>query len=179
MSGLVSIIVPVYRAKPYIAETIAMVVRQKYTEWELLLIEDGSPDGSAQAVRDKLRDHKWNRLSADRRDVRGVGEEQAQSVQAQGIHSVEEYTDDKDRRIVLICKEKNEGAAAARATPGWPWPEGGILRFWTQMTYGFRRNWRKNCFLCGSSRLDSCSRHMSSVTNRRSLPAKWYMFPHG
>ncbi len=116
MSGLVSIIVPVYRAKPYIAETIAMVVRQTYTEWELLLIEDGSPDGSAQAVRDKLREHKWNRLSADRRDVRGVGEEQARSVQAQGIHSVEEYMDDKDRRIVLICKEKNEGAAAARNT---------------------------------------------------------------
>lgn len=116
MSGLVSIIVPVYRAEAYIAETIAMVVGQTYTEWELLLIEDGSPDDSAQAVRDTLREHKWNRLSADRRYVRGTGEEQARSVQAQVVRSVEEYTDDKDRRIVLICKEKNEGAAAARNT---------------------------------------------------------------
>lgn len=116
MSGLVSIIVPVYRAKPYIAETIAMVVRQTYTEWELLLIEDGSPDDSAQTVRDTLREHKWNSLSMDRRDARETGEEHARSMEAKNVRTVEEYADDKGRRIVLICKEKNEGAAAARNT---------------------------------------------------------------
>lgn len=116
MSGLVSIIVPVYRAEAYIAETIAMVVGQTYTEWELLLIEDGSPDDSAQAVRDMLREHKWKRLSADRRNLRGKGEEQTRPVQAKDVRSIEEYTDDAGRRTVLICKEKNEGAAAARNT---------------------------------------------------------------
>lgn len=116
MNGLVSIIVPVYRAEAYIAETVAMVVGQTYTEWELLLIEDSSPDGSAQAVRDTLREQKWNRMSADRQDIRDKGEEQARSIQEKHLRSVEEYADGTGRRIVLICKEKNEGAAAARNT---------------------------------------------------------------
>ena len=54
MNGRVSVIVPVYRAAPYIAETVAMVRRQTYTDWELFLIEDCSPDDSADIIRTLL-----------------------------------------------------------------------------------------------------------------------------
>ncbi|MBQ6806655.1 MAG: glycosyltransferase family 2 protein [Lachnospiraceae bacterium] len=47
---MVSIIVPVYRAEPYIAETIEMVKRQTYKNWELILVDDCSPDNSAQVI---------------------------------------------------------------------------------------------------------------------------------
>ena len=100
MTELVSIIVPVYRAEDYIAETIAMVIRQTYKAWELLLIEDCSPDYSAEIIRDMLKDYTCRNLSVER----------------QGIRSVQEYTDGTGRRIVLVCKDKNEGAAAARNT---------------------------------------------------------------
>ena len=40
MKELVSIIVPVYRAEAYLAETIAMIQAQTWQEWELLLIDD-------------------------------------------------------------------------------------------------------------------------------------------
>ena len=40
MDGLVSIIVPVYRAAPYIAQTIEMVRAQSCKAWELLLVDD-------------------------------------------------------------------------------------------------------------------------------------------
>lgn len=43
---LVSIIVPVYNAHDYIEETIAMVIAQTYTDWELILVDDCSSDGS-------------------------------------------------------------------------------------------------------------------------------------
>lgn len=46
----VSIIVPVYKAEPYIAETIEMVKRQTYKEWELILVDDCSPDNSAGMI---------------------------------------------------------------------------------------------------------------------------------
>ena len=50
MKEMVSIIVPVYRAEPYIAETIEMVKRQTYKNWELILVDDCSPDNSAQVI---------------------------------------------------------------------------------------------------------------------------------
>jgi len=48
--ALVSIIVPVYNAGKYIEETIAMVIAQDYTEWELLLVDDCSKDDSAEKI---------------------------------------------------------------------------------------------------------------------------------
>lgn len=121
MSGLVSIIVPVYRAKQYIAETIAMVERQTYTEWELLLIEDCSPDDSAQVIRDTLIGRGY--CITEQADLVDAGHgsvsgEQEGMIPAkmQGIRAAEEYVGSGGRRIVLLRKEQNEGAAAARNT---------------------------------------------------------------
>ncbi len=43
----VSIIVPVYNVENYLEECINSIVFQDYSNWELLLIDDGSSDGSA------------------------------------------------------------------------------------------------------------------------------------
>ncbi len=50
MEEKVSIIVPVYNVEKYIAETVACVKVQTYTNWELLLIEDGSTDNTRQKL---------------------------------------------------------------------------------------------------------------------------------
>jgi len=54
MKEMVSIIVPVYCAAPYIAETIEMVEEQTYQNWELLLIDDRSPDNSAEIIQNMI-----------------------------------------------------------------------------------------------------------------------------
>lgn len=41
---LISIIVPVYKAESFIDNCVKSVIDQGYTNWELLLIDDGSPD---------------------------------------------------------------------------------------------------------------------------------------
>lgn len=46
MSGNVSIIVPVYNAEKYLDACVQSVLQQDLTEWELLLVNDGSTDGS-------------------------------------------------------------------------------------------------------------------------------------
>lgn len=61
MNELVSIIVPVYNVEKYIVATIQSVLQQTYTNWELLLIEDGSTDGTREVTEEYL--HK---LSDDR-----------------------------------------------------------------------------------------------------------------
>ena len=49
MSGVkVSIIVPVHNAKNYIAETVNSVLSQTEKDWELILAENGSDDGTAE-----------------------------------------------------------------------------------------------------------------------------------
>ncbi|SFC17511.1 glycosyltransferase family 2 protein [Butyrivibrio sp. YAB3001] len=75
---MVSIIVPVYNAANYIKDTIEMVSAQSYKDWELILVDDASKDGSGDVIEEIIR---------------GQG-----------------------KRIRLIRKNSNEGAAAARNT---------------------------------------------------------------
>lgn len=116
MSETVSIIVPVYRAESYIAEAIAMVQGQTYPDWELLLIEDCSPDGSAAVIRKKLAENGFSNVRAGHKGAENVERGKISSDGRTGIRSVEEYKDVLGRRVWLVCKEKNEGAAAARNT---------------------------------------------------------------
>ncbi len=45
---LLSIIIPVYRVEPMLRRCIDSVLAQDFSDWELWLIDDGSPDGSPQ-----------------------------------------------------------------------------------------------------------------------------------
>lgn len=48
---LVSVIMPFLNTQKYIQESIESVLAQNYTNWELLLIDDGSTDGSTEITR--------------------------------------------------------------------------------------------------------------------------------
>ena len=43
-SALVSVIVPVYKVEDYLDRCVESVLRQSYASFELLLVDDGSPD---------------------------------------------------------------------------------------------------------------------------------------
>ncbi len=62
MSDLVSIIVPVYQVKAYISDTVESVLAQTYTNWELLLIEDGSTDGTREFLEQYLQERGDDRI---------------------------------------------------------------------------------------------------------------------
>ncbi len=49
---LVSILMPLYNGERYVQQAIQSVVEQTYTNWELLVLNDGSTDNSEQIVRE-------------------------------------------------------------------------------------------------------------------------------
>jgi len=49
-SPLVSIVIPLFNAKDYIAKTIESVILQSYENWELIVVDDCSTDGSYLVV---------------------------------------------------------------------------------------------------------------------------------
>lgn len=51
----VSILIPLYNAEKYISETIDSVLNQKYTNWECIIVNDGSTDNSEKIVLEKIK----------------------------------------------------------------------------------------------------------------------------
>ena len=48
MSPLFSVIVPIYNIEKYIEQCILSIINQTFTNFELILVDDGSPDGCPQ-----------------------------------------------------------------------------------------------------------------------------------
>lgn len=44
----ISIVIPVYKAEPYIEDCVQSILQQTFTDFELLLVDDGSPDKSGE-----------------------------------------------------------------------------------------------------------------------------------
>jgi len=59
---LVSIIIPMYNAEKYIAETIESVVNQTYKNWELIVVDDCSTDSGRDIVREYIKKDKRIKL---------------------------------------------------------------------------------------------------------------------
>lgn len=51
INPLVSVVVPFLNERPFLQETIESVLSQTYPHWEMLLVDDGSTDGSTEIAR--------------------------------------------------------------------------------------------------------------------------------
>ena len=69
---MISIITPAYNAEKYIAETINSVLNQIYTDWELIIVDDGSKDNTAEIVKQFCE--KDNRISYYSKENSGVSD---------------------------------------------------------------------------------------------------------
>lgn len=63
----VSVIVPVYNVEKYIGRCIESIQKQTLTDWELILVDDCSPDNSIEIIQEYAK--KDNRIILKRHDV--------------------------------------------------------------------------------------------------------------
>lgn len=68
MMPLVSVIMPTYDHEHFIRRAIDSLRAQRLADWELIIIDDGSPDGTRQVVEPYLADERifYHRLPANR-----------------------------------------------------------------------------------------------------------------
>ena len=50
--GLLSVVMPVHNAAPYLDEAIASILNQTYRDFEFVILDDGSTDGSTEKLRE-------------------------------------------------------------------------------------------------------------------------------
>ena len=62
MNDLVSIITPSYKSKRFIKETIKSVLDQTYKNWEMIIVDDYSPDNSAMYIDDIIKNEQRIKL---------------------------------------------------------------------------------------------------------------------
>lgn len=134
MEELVSVIVPVYNAAPYLEACVASIQNQSCPSWELILVDDGSADGSGE-LSDKLAAGD-SRIRVVHQQNRGVSAARNAGLQlAKGQYCAFVDGDDTvmpdylETAVRLARTEQADLAALSELCPGDAyWPEGHILR---------------------------------------------------
>lgn len=66
----ISVLLPVYNASPYVGEAVESILRQTFTDLELIVIDDGSDDGSLAVLEEKATND--GRIKLISRENRGL-----------------------------------------------------------------------------------------------------------
>ena len=108
MEPTVSIIVPVYNAENTISRCIESILNQEYSDFELLLVNDGSTDGSgavcdAYAARD-ARVRVIHKENTGVSDTRNTALDQARGTYLQFLDSDDWITPDATSSLVRAAE---------------------------------------------------------------------------
>ena len=110
----ISIVVPVYNAEKYIEQTISMVQKQTYTDWELILVEDCSKDGSRQVLQNletQLQDSRIRVIYKDKNEgaakARNTGTQAAQGDYLAFLDADDIWKEDKLEKELAFIREKD------------------------------------------------------------------------
>ena len=121
---MISIIVPVYQVEPYLNRCVRSLLEQTYTDVEIILVDDGSPDGcptlcDAWAGKDARVIHKPN---GGLSDARNAGLTVARGEEIAFVDSDDWVDPDMLERLYNQMEETGADLAACGVT--WEYPGG-------------------------------------------------------
>lgn len=130
----VSVVIPAYNHERYIAETLESVLNQTFSDFEVVVIDDGSADGTGDVVKsfkDKRISYAWQ----ENRDAfntinRGLRESRGRYLAI--LNSDDVYHPERLERLLAVCGEKKaefaftdvqaiDAASNKIADPNAPW----------------------------------------------------------
>ena len=115
---MISVIVPVYKVEKYLRRCVDSILNQSYTDFELLLIDDGSPDGCPQICDEYARlDNRvrvFHKPNGGLSDARNYGLDQISGDYVSFIDS-DDYVGPDYLKILIELAEKYDASVAAVA----------------------------------------------------------------
>lgn len=121
LSPAVSVIVPVYNARPYLNATVASILGQTMDNLEVLLIDDHSDDGSYELAQDLAKGHGRIRSLRFERPFRGPagprnhGVTQARSNLIAFCDADDMWMPEKIERQMEVLRESGAGMCSTQA----------------------------------------------------------------
>ncbi len=92
--GLIGVVVPVYKVEKYIAECIESILAQTYTNFRLILVDDGSPDDAGKICDEYAK--KDPRITVIHQENAGVTRARARGVEEAGDCEFITFVDSDD-----------------------------------------------------------------------------------
>lgn len=158
---LVSILLPVYNAEPYLAEAIDSLLAQTFTDFELIVVNDGSTDGSADVLA-RYNDSRIRVLEQENRGLslslnRAIAEARGKYLARQDADDIS-YPERLARQVNFLERH----------------PDYGLLGTWADIYVGSRRTDRKHQHPCDNAALKFnllCDNYFvhSSIMMRKSV----------
>ena len=69
---LVSVIIPSFNSSKFIGETIESIIHQSHSNWELIIIDDGSEDNTVKIIQEFISNESRIKLIERYRDPKGA-----------------------------------------------------------------------------------------------------------
>ena len=113
---MVSIIMPIYNAYPYVKESLFSALNQTYADLEIIVIDDGSTDGSIEYL-NEINDHRLFVYKNDKKgacSARNFGLIKAKGDYIQFLDADDILSLDKiERQVNLLQKHPNRVAVCS------------------------------------------------------------------
>jgi glycosyltransferase involved in cell wall biosynthesis len=103
----VSVVIPCYNQAGLLPDAVESVIAQTYTDWEIVIVDDGSPDGTSQVAQELSRRHPAARIHVVRQANAGLARARNAGIErARGAYILPLDADD---RIAPTMLERTHG----------------------------------------------------------------------
>lgn len=121
-----SVIIPLYNKEAYVKKALESIVSQTFRDYEVIVVDDGSTDGSADIVRDFIGSKPKTQNPESSKDDSQLTASLSAHMQASGQHvnpsldanelpdSLQKNNPKKTKNDIILISQPNSGVAAAR-----------------------------------------------------------------